>query len=202
MMPLGGSGGGGLGLMGGAMGMDPGSGLGGTGRLDSTLFDRMPRYLECTYLAIRFSLTGRLRFLDAPTVVWTEYGGLSQSPAFRVGQPAALEAMLARAANDGVYQTYSGPYDPGDWRNIKAKLLSDPAWQQHWHSFSETPWLFHPADRIFVSYEDPKSISIRANLAKDIGIRGVFTWEITGDDDQQSLLEAMAQPFDEKTMWR
>jgi hypothetical protein len=59
------------------------------------LFDRMLRYLECTYLAIRFSLTGRLRFLDAPTVVWTEYGGLSQSPAFRVGQPAALEEMLA-----------------------------------------------------------------------------------------------------------
>jgi glycosyltransferase involved in cell wall biosynthesis len=73
----------------------PGSWLGNNDRLDPTLFDRMPRYLECTYLAIRFSLTGRLRFLDAPTVVWTEYGGLSQSPAFRIGQPAALEEMLA-----------------------------------------------------------------------------------------------------------
>ena len=73
----------------------PGSWLAGTDRLDPTLFDQMPRYLECTYLAIRFSLTGRLRLLDAPTVVWTEYGGLSESPAFRVGQPAALEQMLA-----------------------------------------------------------------------------------------------------------
>ncbi|MFN0179139.1 MAG: glycosyltransferase family 2 protein [Gemmatimonadales bacterium] len=72
----------------------PGSWLGNNERLDATLFDRMPRYLECTYLAIRFSLTGRLRFLDAPTVVWTEYGGMSLSPEFRLGQPAALEEML------------------------------------------------------------------------------------------------------------
>ena len=103
---------------------------------------------------------------------------------------------VASDANHGLYQTYSALYDPGDWRNVKAKLLGDPAWQQHWHPAAQAPWLFNPAEHIFVSYEDPRSIGLRAKLAKDSGLRGVFTWEITGDDDQHSLLQAMTQPFD------
>ena len=98
-------------------------------------------------------------------------------------------------ANDGLYQPYRALFDPGDWRSIKAKLLGDPAWQQHWHPVAQSPWLFHPADHTFVSYEDPTSIGIRANFAKAKGLRGVFTWEITGDDDQHSLLQAMVRPF-------
>jgi chitinase len=98
-------------------------------------------------------------------------------------------------ANHGLYQPYSAPFEAGDWRSIKARLLSDPKWQQHWHPIAQTPWLFNSAEHIFVSYEDPKSIGLRARLAKDAGLRGVFMWELTGDDDQQSLLQAMVRPF-------
>jgi chitinase len=98
--------------------------------------------------------------------------------------------------NAGLYQRYTAPFDPGDWRSIKERLLADPSWQRHWHPVAQTPWLFHPADHVFVSYEDPDSIGIRARLAKDSGLRGVFTWEITGDDDQHSLLDAMTRPFE------
>ena len=53
-----------------------------------------------------------------------------------------------------------------------------------------------PKTRVFVSYEDPRSIGIRAQLAKDRGLRGVFMWELTGDDEQHSLLQAMVRPFE------
>lgn len=99
-------------------------------------------------------------------------------------------------ADHGLHQPYSDLFEPGDWRSIKARLLGDPAWEKHWHPVAETPWLFDPVERVFVSYEDPRSIGIRAGLAKDAGLRGVFAWELTGDDDQHSLLEAMVQPFD------
>jgi chitinase len=99
-------------------------------------------------------------------------------------------------ANDGLYQAYTAPYGAGDWRVIKEKLLTDPQWEQHWHPVAQTPWLFHRGDRIFVSYENPRSIAIRAEYAREQGLRGVFMWELTADDDQHSLLEAMAKPFD------
>lgn len=99
-------------------------------------------------------------------------------------------------ANDGLYQPYSAPFEAGDWRTLQARLLADPQWQRHWHPVAQTPWLFHPGDRIFVSYEDPRSIGLRARFAKDRGLRGIFMWELTGDDEQHSLLQAMVQPFE------
>jgi len=102
-------------------------------------------------------------------------------------------------ANHGLYQAYSAPFPVGDWRKLRATLLKDPHWERHWHPVAQTPWLFHPRDDIFVSYEDARSIGIRAQLAKDRGLRGVFMWELTGDDEQHSLLEAMVRPFESAT---
>ncbi|MDQ8051314.1 glycoside hydrolase family 18 protein [Luteibacter sp.] len=103
---------------------------------------------------------------------------------------------VTSGAGSGLYQPYSAPFQAGDWRVIKGRLLNDPKWQQHWHETAQTPWLFNPQEHIFVSYEDPRSIGIRAEMAKDRGLRGVFMWELTGDDDQQSLLKAMVKPFE------
>lgn len=103
---------------------------------------------------------------------------------------------VTSAANDGLYQPCSALYEPGAWRDIRARLLGDPAWKQHWHPVAQAPWLFNPAQQLFVSYEDPRSIGLRSRLAKESGLRGVFAWELTADDDQHSLLQAMVQPFE------
>src|SRR5207342_318695 len=102
---------------------------------------------------------------------------------------------VSSATNEGLYQPYSAPFEAGDWRTIQHKLLADPQWQQHWHPIAQAPWLFHPGEHIFVSFENPESIAIRARIARYRGLRGVFMWELTGDDDQHSLLQAMVQPF-------
>ncbi len=99
------------------------------------------------------------------------------------------------AANDGLYQPYSAPFDAGDWRRIRTEFLDQPGWQRHWHPVAQAPWLYNPAERVFISYEDPASIGLRAEFAKARQLRGVFTWELTGDDPQASLLQAMAAPF-------
>jgi glycosyltransferase involved in cell wall biosynthesis len=72
----------------------PGSWLCRTDSVDPSIFVRMPAFLECTYLAVRFALTERLTFLDIPTVVWTANGGESRSAPYRLGEPAALEQIL------------------------------------------------------------------------------------------------------------
>jgi chitinase len=103
---------------------------------------------------------------------------------------------VENAANHGLYQPYSEPYAAGDWRDIQSKLLKDPKWTRHWHDVAQTPYLFNADEKIFVSYEDARSIALRSQLAKQRGLRGVFMWELTGDDDQRSLLEAMTAPFE------
>ncbi|MFC0541135.1 glycoside hydrolase family 18 protein [Kutzneria chonburiensis] len=97
--------------------------------------------------------------------------------------------------NHGLFQPWDSGFDPGSWNDIKSTLLTDPAWEQHWDADARSPWLFNPGKQVFVSYENPRSIGIRADFAKAAGLRGAFTWEIAEDDAQHSMLNAMARPW-------
>ncbi|MBK0012058.1 glycoside hydrolase family 18 protein [Stenotrophomonas sp. S41] len=98
-------------------------------------------------------------------------------------------------APDGLYQAYSAPADAGDWRVIKARYLDQPGWTKYWQPQAQSPWLYNVAEKIFISYEDPRSIGLRAQFAREQGLAGVFMWELTGDDEQASLLNAMLAPW-------
>jgi len=75
----------------------PGSWLGRTERLGVELLRAMPRYLECTYLALRFSGEYRMRWLPEPGVLHRVDGPLSvsRSRAYALGQAEALRGLLA-----------------------------------------------------------------------------------------------------------
>ena len=105
---------------------------------------------------------------------------------------------LTGDAADGLFQPYSAPADAGDWRSIKQRYLGQPGWTQHWQPQAQSPWLYNAAEKIMISYEDPRSIALRAHFARSQGLRGVFMWELTGDDAQGSLLRAMLAPYDDK----
>ena len=104
-----------------------------------------------------------------------------------------------RVASDGeragLFQPQVGAVQVGDWRDIARDLLPDPAWRRYRHPVARSPWLYHPGTRTFVSYEDAESIEERTAFAARHGLRGAFTWELAGDDDEHTLLAAMARPF-------
>jgi len=74
----------------------PGSWLGRTAAFEDELFQRMPRYLECTYLAIRLATTHRTCFLDASTIAWSTDSprSVSKSREYQLGMEAALCRIL------------------------------------------------------------------------------------------------------------
>ncbi|MEU7869979.1 glycosyl hydrolase family 18 protein [Dactylosporangium sp. NPDC049140] len=100
-----------------------------------------------------------------------------------------------RAAPPGLFQPQTGAVYAGDYRDIARDLLSDPAWERHRDPVARSPWLYHPGTQTFVSYEDAESIAQRATFAARHGLRGAFTWHLAGDDDEHTLLKAMAGPF-------
>jgi len=97
--------------------------------------------------------------------------------------------------NHGLFQPWDASFDPGSWGDIKAKLLTDPAWEQHWDANAQAPWLYNAAEQKFVSFENPRSIGIRSDYARQAGLRGAFMWEIAEDDSARSMLTAMAKPW-------
>ncbi|MDW3636895.1 glycosyl hydrolase family 18 protein, partial [Vibrio sp. Vb0667] len=57
---------------------------------------------------------------------------------------------------------------------------------------SQAPYLWNPEKKVFISYEDQRSIKAKANWAKQANLGGIFTWELSGDP-QGELVEVMYQ---------
>lgn len=74
----------------------PGSWMCRTESVGPGLFQRMPRMLECTYLAMQLALHCRTRFIEQPTVVWNTDTPRSESKSreYLLGQVAALDQLL------------------------------------------------------------------------------------------------------------
>jgi chitinase len=114
-----------------------------------------------------------------------------------LGVPFYGRGFRVASAGDqaGLFQPQTGTVDVGAWRDIAGDLLPDPAWQRHRHPVARSPWLYNGGTQTFVSYEDAESIEERAAFALSHGLRGAFTWELSGDDDEHTLLDAMTRPF-------
>jgi chitinase len=114
-----------------------------------------------------------------------------------LGVPFHGRGFRVTAAGDraGLFQPQVATVQVGDWRDITRNLLPDPAWQRRRHPVARSPWLYHPGTQTFVSYEDAESIEERATFAAHHGLRGAFTWQLGGDDDEHTLLAAMTRPF-------
>ena len=90
------------------------------------------------------------------------------------------------------------PPGNGEWtyRTIAADSLGKM--QRYWHSTAKVPWLFDEKTGVMISYDDPESIKLKAQFARDQHFAGVMIWELSQDDDQHSLLNALNDVLREK----
>lgn len=74
----------------------PGSWLARSDRVGSALFNGMPVYRECTFLALRFCTDYRMTWSDIPTIVYNECSpeSVSHSPEYLEGELTAVRALL------------------------------------------------------------------------------------------------------------
>lgn len=94
----------------------------------------------------------------------------------------------------GLYQKFDGVpkgSDVGafDYRDLKQNYLS--TYTRYWNEEAQVPWLYNPATQVMISYDDPESIGLKADYARAQKLGGVMIWEISADDDQHSLLNAI-----------
>ena len=77
------------------------------------------------------------------------------------------------------------------YNDIVAKLINDPQkrFSQHWDDEAKVPWLsVQSADgkKLFaLSYENPRSVAIKADYIKSKGLAGAMFWEYGADDNNQ-----------------
>jgi len=95
-----------------------------------------------------------------------------------------------------------GTAEPGVWawsglrRTILANGWTNPSggWQRTYHQNIHTPTLFHPSRRIFIGYDDPRSICEKSKWARQEGYGGVMVWELSMDVGRE-MSDAMVEGF-------
>lgn len=81
-----------------------------------------------------------------------------------------------------------------NWGEIREHILIDdsltgPAagWKRYWDNTTKTPWLFRESDSMYVSYDDPTSMSLKVDFARLHGLKGLFMWEAQMDYKDELL---------------
>jgi chitinase len=67
------------------------------------------------------------------------------------------------------------------------ELPGQPGWLRLWDDAAQAPWLWNPEKRLFVSYEDPRSLRLKCALVRERGLGGVMFWEYSADGGGELL---------------
>ena len=103
-------------------------------------------------------------------------------------------SALLRAAGDRVVQVARLRPDQRYLREVqryRQKLLNDPQkrFTEHWDDRAKVPWLSvkgADGNALFaISYENPRSVAIKADYIKEKGLAGAMFWEYGADDENQ-----------------
>lgn len=93
------------------------------------------------------------------------------------------------AQNHGLFEP--GKVNPNTYLPYSslASLLGS-GYVRYWDAESSAPYLYNDATGVFVSYEDPESVALKAKYVLDHNLGGVMFWEYSGDPSG-ALLDAI-----------
>ncbi|KAK9765870.1 hypothetical protein K7432_005454 [Basidiobolus ranarum] len=75
-----------------------------------------------------------------------------------------------------------------DWIKIR-QYLSNPTtanspWIRQYDNITQTPWLYNPGTKQYISYDDPQSLARKVQYAGCMNLKGVMLWEISQDNGE------------------
>lgn len=82
----------------------------------------------------------------------------------------------------------------GGFTRLKDSLENRKGYVKYWDEAARAPYLFHPDEKIFVTYDDERSVEEKCRYALENGLGGVMFWEYTSDP-KEYLLDAIGKAF-------
>jgi len=101
---------------------------------------------------------------------------------------------MASTANNGLYQKTVKPVRGLGFGQIKDSLENKNGFVKYWDDVARSPYIFNAEKKIFISYDDERSIKEKCEYIKKNGLRGAMFWEYE-DDPKENLLTVIAKEF-------
>lgn len=83
---------------------------------------------------------------------------------------------------NGTWDNYeSGPTGMFDYGDLAANYVNKNGFARYWSQTGQVPYLYNPSSKIFISYEDPQSITAKATYIKNRSLGGAMIWDLSED---------------------
>lgn len=76
---------------------------------------------------------------------------------------------------------------------IRRMLEGNFGYQRYFGDDTKAAWLYHPEQKIFVSYDDAEALRYKTAYLKQQGLAGVMLWRLGQDDAEDTLLQTLHQ---------
>ena len=98
----------------------------------------------------------------------------------------------------------NGLYQPAKFRNtvgiktVSAYYTATNGYNYYWDDVAKAPYLYNPTRRLFVTYDDNRSVRLKTAYMKEKGLNGIMFWQIALDKTSGSLLETIVDEVNGK----
>jgi chitinase len=84
--------------------------------------------------------------------------------------------------NHGLYRPSAGPFRVGGgYTYIKDSLVDQKGFHRYWDRKAKAPYLYQPEGKIFISYDDERSVKEKCKYVEKNQLAGVMFWEYFSD---------------------
>jgi len=97
--------------------------------------------------------------------------------------------------NNGLYQPGKRLTTGGslNFKDQPLKLSADSGWVKHWDNVAMVPYAYNASKKLFVTYEDKRSVDLKAKYVLDHKLGGIMFWQLGGDTFTDGLLNTIDQ---------
>lgn len=93
---------------------------------------------------------------------------------------------------NGLFQPNKGVARGANYRLLVRDFINKNGYTRYWDPRAKAPYLYNANDSIFITYDDPESVALKARFAFDQKLGGIMFWELGGDTfDENGLLDAI-----------
>ena len=101
---------------------------------------------------------------------------------------------MESADNNGLYRRAIGPARGGGFTYLKDSLINKNGYKKYWDATAKAPYLFNQDNKIFISYDDERSVKAECKYVKRYHLAGAMFWEYSSDK-KEYLLKTIANEF-------
>ena len=102
-----------------------------------------------------------------------------------------------KPTDNGLEQPYERFEGAHDYSELVEKFMDKQGFVRYWDDRAKAPYLWNSASRTFITYDDPRSIRVKAQYVKAHHLGGMMFWELS-EDRNEELLDVIARSMRSK----